>query len=447
MKFYILICFLVSMMIVTSGCIAKDGSGPTSNAEDKNSQSRQETNSKPYVVVAYIDSGINPYHVVFRRPNSTTSPLEMIYNYPQNTTAINLTFGNDYTSCFENDYKRWQSLEKKKLYYIPGTCIVGAISFSQDYSFDLYELPGLPILADSSPHGNYVASAVVENNPDVFLVVVECGSKDLKEGLDWCANQSWIDIVSLSFGFQGGVNIPYYVWQNVSESTLANANSGKTVISGAGNRDVPNWFGDVAGPPWVIAIGGSNNNTKGDAIVAARMPEFVSDFTISVAKTESIDEYCPVSGTSMSAPSAAGVISRVLLDARQRLNYTFGIKNGYIIDIPENNIHIKNTDLRTCLNKTAIYWNTTAYNPRNHTIFDDPPMTLVSLTAPVLPVAPFLQMGWGYIGPEIVNETVDILLGKKEWTPSLEKQLAEPYMNAVYELRKQFWGNWPMSEK
>jgi len=138
------------------------------------------------------------------------------------------------------------------------------------------------------------------------------------------------------------------------------------------------------------------------------------------------------------------VLSKIILNVRFNCNYTGGIENASLVKTGDKKI--TNNDFRDAVNRTAIYWSTTSWDPANTPYINDPEMLLLTANAPMLPLVSGIQNGWGVVDESIVNETVGILLGKKEWTPSLEKQLAEPYMNAIYELRKIIWENWPLDD-
>ncbi|PKK86124.1 MAG: hypothetical protein CVT48_02560 [Thermoplasmata archaeon HGW-Thermoplasmata-1] len=448
---YILITVITLTMFTgfLSGCISVDD---TKLPDDSGVNTANEMSNaffeKSHVVVAYIDSGINPYHQQFRRPDMMAHPSAYISDYPADSIPLNLTFGDSYQQNVRNDTATFSEVERGSLYWIPGTPVIGAVSFSQDYVLNLVEADGLPILSDSSDHGNSVASTILNNNQEVLLVVIEAGSKDLAEAMNWAAEQPWIDIISSSFGLLTGVEVPEPVfWSGVSEAIKKAYDSGKILTQGAGNRIMPPWFGDTAGPPQIINVGGFDYKCKGDALIAAKSPDFTSDFSVLVANNTDMDGYDWHSGTSYSGPTVAATISKTLLSCREKLNYTGeGAANGNLIDLPAKDISLTNSMFRDAFNKTALYVSTADYDP---TQFEQHDLLLfiLDIPTPILPGAPFIQMGWGYVGPEIVNDTVDILLGKTQYEPSLEKQLAEPYMDAVYELRKTFWGNWPLGEE
>ena len=62
---------------------------------------------------------------------------------------------------------------------------------------------------------------------------------------------------------------------------------------------------------------------------------------------------------------------------------------------------------------------------------------LVSMNIPVNPFAPWLQMGWGFVNKSIVNNTVDVLLDRKEMPEKPEGAIK--YMENIYRIRKEIW--------
>ena len=142
-------------------------------------------------------------------------------------------------------------------------------------------------------------------------------------------------------------------------------------------------------------------------------------------------------------------------------NYTGGIINNSLIYIPDEGIRITNYDIRNVVNHTAVYWHTLQwqpwkslwwklevplnpeYNPNPliqlliNLIFGFLMKEMVSANIPVNPFAPWLQMGWGFVNESIINESVDVLLGKKEMPEKPDEAIK--YMKWVYEMRQKIW--------
>jgi len=410
---------------------------------------------KPHVVVAVLDSGINVYHEVFRRWN-TTHPSRYIEGFPEDAPAINLTFGKDWQDNYEKDKEIWESLEKKKLYWFPHTNIIG-ISFGQSTWYGREE-PG-DIILDDNGHGTFASSVIAEINPNATILMVEVGGNKLKEALLWAVNQSWIDIIDIEFGVWYKPRLFFWTtvwWKGLEEITKRGVKNGKIIVTAAGNRPWINpWLSYISGPPWVLCIGGAEDYCHGISVSAAKGADYLSSFTQVTAYFQSTSDCFPTSGTSLSVPTVAGTISSIILKIRQELNYTHGIENGTLIDLPEKGIKITNLDVRNAINHTAVYWNTSDWSlydwifkwPYRNATF--PPtgepfplwfkllLRKSTLTLPANPFAPWLQMGWSFVNESIVNITVDILLGGKEMPEKPEE--AVKYMQYIYNLRLSIW--------
>ncbi|MGH2668684.1 MAG: hypothetical protein ACRDH5_06115, partial [bacterium] len=84
----------------------------------------------PMVVVAHIDTGVNPYHVIFRdtSPLALQHPSTYIPGYPQDAKPLNLTFTMaSFDAAVDADEAVWDATQANQLYYVPGTRIVGMI--------------------------------------------------------------------------------------------------------------------------------------------------------------------------------------------------------------------------------------------------------------------------------------------------------------------------------
>ncbi len=112
--FFLAVALLLSCF---SGCTDSEN-GKIAEEETPSANTKNNSISyKPHVVVAYIDSGINPYHIQFRRPNMTEHPSKLIPGYPLDAAPINLTFGDSYLENFAIDNSVFSEIQEKKLYY------------------------------------------------------------------------------------------------------------------------------------------------------------------------------------------------------------------------------------------------------------------------------------------------------------------------------------------
>jgi hypothetical protein len=92
------------------------------------------------------------------------------------------------------------------------------------------------------------------------------------------------------------------------------------------------------------------------------------------------------------------------------------------------------------MNATAAYWNTTDYNPLGYPS-KDPQDNVFGASLPILPT-PWLQMGWGYVGPGQEAAMVAMLEGHP---PPPKDPNAVAYMAQVQAAREAYWGLDPLN--
>jgi subtilisin family serine protease len=170
----------------------------------------------PDAVLAVIDSGINPYHETFRdnSPRAYQHPSTYIPGFPADAEALHLTFGADYWDSVAADCEGvWNKVLDEKLYWIPGTRIVGAITFAAPgvLDCDLNKPAASGVILDADGHGTMTASRAASKEygacPTCLVVAVQSpmiadpGSIREIAAIQWAAaNASWIDAQSNSWG-------------------------------------------------------------------------------------------------------------------------------------------------------------------------------------------------------------------------------------------------------
>lgn len=306
------------------------------------------TNStKPFVVVAVVDTGINPYHDEFSAgtyPDTSVSlsihPSTYIEEYPASATALNLSLNvSTYENAVAADASIWNAVPENKLYWIPGTKIIGAYDGGGSIESE-------GNILDENGHGTASAGVAVGNTTGscarCLLVAVEGTG-----GLDWALQQPWIDLVSNSWGRIGNAGFPDTgkLVLDDSRGTRAAVARGQTVLFAAGNG-IENGFvtpestytSPYTGPEWVMTVGATWRHENAanpycgcaedeSIIVASGKPVDVSSFglgTIPSPTFDSISDKANHSGTSAATPIVAGVMGDVLRHARIGLNDTVG---------------------------------------------------------------------------------------------------------------------------
>ncbi|HEY7873581.1 MAG TPA: S8 family serine peptidase [Actinomycetota bacterium] len=326
-------------------------------------------------VVAVVDTGINPYHETFRddSPQAKRPPWTYIEGYPKNATRLDLTLdAKDYWTAVKADCKRvWSKIKPGKLYWVPGTKIVGAITFAPQTAIDCKsEEPsaGGRIL-DNGGHGTMTASRATSSqygacqHCDVvavqFSASIPLGSPsdstvEAVNSIEWAAKSSaWIDLQSNSWGpfvpgwdptGQAGLltSNPELVRavQKVSEKHLAFWASGNGAAFRGGVAGHPTLLSPHLAPDAII-VGG--NDSGYFTAWSGFPPHIVSDACNSWAArytdmAESADTVG--SGTSSATPFAAGGAARILLEARSILgDDSTGVAGKVVASGPKHLVH------------------------------------------------------------------------------------------------------------
>jgi hypothetical protein len=380
-------------------------------------------------VIAINDTGINPYHLEFSAAtypdpdvlaltnNFTKHPSEYINGYPQDATALPVTLGQGYYP--ERDRPIWTgntTIEPGKVYWIPGTKIVGAIDAGGSTGATSGE-DAHPILDDNG-HGSGSASVSAGNRygycPTCLLVVVE----GLSAGLNAAAKLEWVDLNSNSWGTIAG--IPTGLVLGGNDASKAAVERGQTVLFAAGNGvgnafDVPQaaYGSEQVGPDWNVIVGAIRRDNQ-RAIIGDSIPVHISAWgdgnLPSACRTGTVGQ-CAFGGTSAATPYTAGVFGTVLSAARRaRGDTAVGQRPGQVIaeglPIEESEAladgKLTRAELREAILRTAF-----PLNQQNE--MSPYPYTG---TAPYLGEANVLFEGWGAATPESAQRAIDVLLGR-----------------------------------
>lgn len=390
------------------------------------------------VVVAVIDSAINPYHEFYHAnsavypgcaPSSVTPEVLAEIGVPPEN-VIELTRTGNIIKDKKTDEAQWKKVRRGKPYWFKGTNVIG-ISFS-----------GEPYLLPTSdpaknPHGVGTSATVLTANPDAIILFVETWD-DLAND----ASHSYaflhpaVDIVSTSYG----ISIPNTGFPLPEASAfLATFDSvvhlGKMHFSSGGNGPGLTPFRAGAGPWWSIGVSGiEEQDSEGKSLLSGNFPDFVSDFTQDLPYCTDCERGTrSVGGTSFSTPRAAGVASKVLLEARRALGHIGGIAlkpDGAPAVMAEGKGRtLTNWQLRRALEEAA-------WVPE---LADQSPA--LDLGYPVNPVAPWLQIGWGDLSALPEKKVIGEALANLGFgTPSRRK---EPgfcdFQTKVIQERQLYW--------
>lgn len=383
-----------------------------------------DTTGDGRVVVALVDTGVNPYHRAFRAPDLETRDLPARIEAvpedgaPRDPLSVPLREASSYRASLRQDAGAWARLPARRLVHFEGTRVLG-------YNIAGEDPPAVPIL-DGSGHGTMTSHAVARQNPHALVVMITGGDYD--RGVRWAADQPWIDLVSLSWGpvvNAAGAAEPYAFDFTTAQATHEAWNAGKLVFAATANEPGPAHPDTTSGPPWVHSVSGSQPDTKGRAFMSGNGVDTVANWTQTLAHHRSLNETITGSGTSFATPLTAGVASRILTEVRATTGHEGGITDGAFVDA--GSVRVTNGDLREALNRSAVYWDATDYGGPT-----DP-----GPSVPVAPAAPWVSMGWGHVDGRVVAPAVAGLLGKQ---PLQEKpDAAVTYMEANHDARAAYW--------
>jgi hypothetical protein len=375
---------------------------------------------KPRVVVAVIDSGVNPYHSFwYASEPGLPSPV-----YPEGTSPASVTpdtlreFGieNDHilkltrtgnpAEDYAADAEQWARVKPYEYYWFRGTNL---IAMGRDTAGPL-------ILgnSDSNVHGVSTTASVISANPEAIVVLIEADgsteSQDLDTGeaYDIAFADPAVDMVSFSYSQA----LPTPQVKALYDSFEAVVYGGKLFFSSASNDPWITPYNDTSGPWWSIGISGSGEgrssgasgeveSSNGRQSKSGQLPDFVADFshnlpTCRICQTETVRSF----GTSFSTPWAAGVASRVLLEARRQLGHAGGIDKAGEAPVMVRGARrdITNWELRRALEQAAYVATTAEWDPRSAQTDGG--------TIPVNDEAPWLQVGWGELSVDPAKDVV-----------------------------------------
>lgn len=405
---YLLPTLLAAWLLAACG----DGGGAASDGE------APASGAKARVVVAVVDSALNPYHAFFyagspiypdAAPTAVTAEVLAELGVVA-ADQVQLTRSGDLAADLATDAAFWNRVERNRPYWFKGSNIV-AISGCEE--------PFRPLQpqADKNPHGTGTSAAMLKANPEAVLLFFEACEMPTgpdAEALEYVLGHPAVDLLSFSYNFGLPTTEPGS-YRGVVEL-------GKLVFQAAGNYPIPVLYQGGAGSWWTIGVSGIDERAGGQTVSAALLPDFVANFTDSLPFCmDCEDARLTISGTSISTPQAAGLASKILLEARRRLGHTGGIRleNGQpaVMAVGATQ-RISNWDLRRALEEAAYV----SYAPGDYTpptpVADVPPVNAI----PINPMAPWLQLAWGDLSTDPAKEVMAETLAHLGFgTPSRQK--------------------------
>jgi hypothetical protein len=320
----------------------------------------EETAASDAVVVAVIDSALNPYHWDFlasKMPQAKdadpvndlaldAAPDTWLPGFPNTgvfTTyeKIRLTLDQDDPDAevwdlHNEDEAKWDEVRRSSrtavhYYWAPDTKVIGMLDFA-----------GNRVYGTSGAHGAMVASVSVGNDhgtcPECLLVFISYSDAASAEAaIEWAMDQPWIDAITNSYGFSFQGRDRLYSGSDVEAQRTA-SERGQTIFFSAGNglqNDflIPNstLFSSQEGPDWIITVGGTSpddgnyTGTGKPADVSGIALDYPSIGGSTVTGTDTFG------GTSNATPVVAGLYARSLWWARQRLDGASRVQSNGVV--------------------------------------------------------------------------------------------------------------------
>jgi PKD repeat protein len=277
----------------------------------------------PRVVVALLDTGVNPYHLDFRR-DGIAVPYDELREAQTDAAprVVPLTFADDLLTSLAADEETWAGIAPGELVHFAGTNVLGidlhsisAAEWQLSTSFDE------PRVMDVQGHGTATASTVVRAHPDALVVAIKVGTTlgghDIAPAYGWAVAQPWIDVVSMSLGSPGNLPVSPDDW-GVPLAQREGWRAGKLLVDAAGNDPAPVLLDGCCGAPWSISVTGSEEAGDSHAIASSTLtPDFSSHFTVEAAAHDSVSAQRSASGTSFGAPTVAGTVAAAVHELRR----------------------------------------------------------------------------------------------------------------------------------
>ncbi|MDX6273644.1 MAG: serine protease [Frankiales bacterium] len=309
-------------------------------------------------VIAVIDNAFTPYHwdyLASQMPQAlnsdrsddlplTTSPDKWLPGFPKPSSfgsyqSLKLHLATDEgdkpDSLDAQDTAKWKAVKgssasKQNYYWMPGTKVIGAMTFGTPASTGGIHGP-------TSSHGTGTTSVSVGNLhgtcPECLLVFLQyTDTASAEAAIGWAMKQPWIDAISNSYGM--GSNDVYgrdrvYSGSDVNLQRQASGR-GQTIFFSAGNgfenafvTPTTTLLSSQEGPDWIVTVGAVDPGTRA-SYTGPGKPVDISSIGSSYpsaygATSVSTKGASGFSGTSNATPVTAGTYSRALYLARRAM--------------------------------------------------------------------------------------------------------------------------------
>lgn len=336
------------------------------------------------VVVAVIDSGINPYHwdyLAAKMPQALNSdgsddlplfedPASWLPGHPgaeafKSYQALNLSIdptdpAADTAALAAKDAAEWGKIvysegtsnDQVSMYWMPGTKIIGHVAFSPaslgdpTTSYLLGPLTGPVNTFAVSSHGIGTSSVAAGNIhgscPNCLIVYVHGTSEQANE---WVAKQDWIDAQTNSWGLSLVYRDRAYAGSDTELQREA-VERGQSIFFSAGNGQenaflVPNTTlqSSQEGPDWLITVGAVDSVDSSSPSGHGKPADIASvgdSYPSATGGDGTATAEGSFGGTSNATPVTAGLYAEALYRLRRALPGPSRVQKDGVIAISSN---------------------------------------------------------------------------------------------------------------
>jgi hypothetical protein len=308
-----------------------------------------EGGAQDAVVVAVIDSGFSPYHqdyLASTMPQAQDGdvgndlpldrpPHEWLPEFPDpgyfqtGYSPLNLSVGDvedptaEPAALTTQDAAQWDTVttstsDAVDYRWIPGTKVIGALTFGTGKIRDTTGAHGMGTA--SSATGNLYGTC-----PSCLLLFMQYGdAASAEDAIGWAMRQSWIDVISNSYGFSLVNRDRFYAGSDTGLQSKA-VERGQQIFFSAGNGQenaflAPNatLFSSQEGPDWVVTVTASHPRNKGSYTGTGKPADVAgigTDYPTSYKATNTVNG-TSFGGTSNATPQVAGIYAEALYRIR-----------------------------------------------------------------------------------------------------------------------------------
>ncbi len=427
--------------------------------DSRGSSAPGATEADAIVVVATLDTGVNPFHPAFRR-STTDAPASYLPGYPLTATRLDLQLGHQYANDVQASIDQLNKLRTAPgPAWVPGTNLIALWAHPLDAA-PVFDVAGA-VGNDPEPfhaHGARAASQIAGTSysfaPNVLLAIMDTSAQGGRgpdpyalnaEALRWAADQMWIDIIHTNIQnffplareetAVPGQTPPYMRgYPDAVEYAVAR---GKLVVVPAGNFYAePTETSPHAGIPGVLVVGANDNCGFSD--FSNLNPHVVMDGHGTRAAAANGYGQDTFGGTSSSSPRVAGYAARLLQDVRTAFGELALAGTGSLVALepgaepkqgPLADGRLTAAELHQVIRQTA--------DPSSHDSRFDGTRSRNCIPEPVeAEVAFYPKMGYGEVSEHTYGAALDVLLGR---SPMPSRPAEDAFFGFSDALRSALW--------